>query len=81
MPTVDTTPNILVRIWYWLDGRKTILASLFWLFYVDIWPIIWQQMLDLSVAPEPYTRILAAFGTILTLLGLGHKFTKAISQP
>lgn len=61
-------------VWQWLDGKKTVVASIYWgtvmpglaLFYPD-------------GAPPDINRWLVLAGFLLTSLGLGHKTIKSMA--
>jgi hypothetical protein len=67
---------ILKKTWRFLDGKKTILASVYWLIYNGILPI-W---IPLQQIPYPWKELLLSFGVIFTTLGLGHKGAKKVEK-
>lgn len=64
----------LEKIWKFLDGKKTILASLFWAL-LPLMPLFFPLGVPLNV-----TLITTAIGELLTFVGLGHQYLKSRSK-
>lgn len=62
----------LKKIWDYLNGKKTIIATVYWTLLIPILTILY---------PDGYPKILmiatTIFGGSLSCLGLGHKAIKA----
>lgn len=68
---MNTIANGLKSFWNWLDGKKTILAELYWFISGTI-VLIWVPS-GLTGTP---LKIQLSIGAFLTFLGLGHKMLK-----
>ena len=65
----------LMKIWEWMDGKKTKLAAMFWLFQEVIVPI-WFE----NGTPDLLGKILSTIAAILLSLGLTHAAVKGVKK-
>lgn len=66
--------NKLLTCWKWLNGKKTIIASIYWEFMAAI-IVVWFP----NGLPGIYNKVYLSIGIILTSVGLGHKVTKNVT--
>ena len=66
----------LDEIWIWLNGKKTVFANVYWLFYNTLL-VIWIPGGQL---PHPWDKVVLTIGAILTSAGLGHKVIKRLKR-
>jgi len=64
---------IMSKFMKWFDGKKTALASAYWLFTMQILPV-WFP----NGTPEDINKALITLGAVLTYIGLGHKAMKGM---
>ena len=62
----------LKSIWNWLDGKKTIIATIFWSFTMPALNIIYPNGI-----PVTLNKVTLLIGLTLSALGLGHKAVKS----
>ena len=63
------------KIWNWFDGKKTTIAVIYWTAISNFIPIWFASGL-----PSPWDKVNLTIGTMLSVLGLGHKFVKAVES-
>jgi hypothetical protein len=61
------------RFWLWLDGKKTGIAAVYWTVAAYMVPIWFPSGL-----PGTWAKVNVTIGTLLTVLGLGHKAFKGM---
>jgi hypothetical protein len=66
---------MFVKMWDFLNGKKLIIASLFWVAKDTIVPI-WAN----DQTPQYVGKILTTIGILLTSVGLGHKLSKRMGE-
>ena len=64
------------RLWVWLDGKKTIIASIYWGAVMPSLLVIYPAGVPILV-----NRWTTVAGLFLSAIGLGHKCYKAICTP
>jgi hypothetical protein len=67
--------NSLKAIWKYLDGKKSNIALMYWTGTSLFLPIWFAAGL-----PHPWDKVNLTVGTLLTALGLGHKYVKSIGE-
>lgn len=63
--------NKLKSIWNWLNGKKTIIAAIYWLVIMPLLTILYPAGLPIMLL-----KITTMIGAGLSLIGLSHKFIK-----
>lgn len=64
------------KAWEWFNGKKTLIASIF----VGV-PLIWDIIDDMLIAGGiPEAKVLAIGGSLLLIVGWGHKIMKALGM-
>ena len=60
------------KIWIYINGKKTVLAELYWLFYIYMLPVLFEK----DSLPAGLNKTLLVIGGVLSFFGLGHKAVK-----
>ena len=66
----------MMRLWEWLDGKKTAIASIYWGAVMPSLLVIYP-----AGVPVLVNRWATVSGLFLSALGLGHKGYKALYPP
>jgi hypothetical protein len=61
----------MVGFWQWLDGKKTVVAAIYWSVVMPALAVLYP-----AGVPSGVNRWVSAAGVVLTALGLGHKWYK-----
>lgn len=63
--------NKIIKVWNYIDGKKTSFAAAYWLLSSSIVPIWFPDG-----TPGVTGKVITTVGIILTSVGLGHKIVK-----
>jgi len=63
------------KAWQWLSGKKTAIAALYWVTYLDVLPVFFDGDI-----PDTIEKWLVAIGKYLVYFGLGHKVMKVLQK-
>ena len=68
--------KFLKDAWNWLDGKKTVIATIFWTIVMPTLNVVYPNGI-----PSTLNKTTIIIGTFLGTIGLGHKAIKRFAGP